>query len=168
MRPAAMRNRPKGRTLLRWMVALLLACAAAAAQESRGSIAGVVTDAQSAGIPGATVVITNADTGVAVTLATNERGVYLAPLLLPGNYRITAEHEGFRRFTREGVTLSVNDSLRIDVALELGAVTETVNVVAAAPLIEASNGNMGVVVGSREVSELPLPHGNPYVLVGLA
>ena len=165
MRPAAMRNRPKGRTLLRWMVALLLACAAAAAQESRGSIAGVVTDAQSAGIPGATVVITNADTGVAVTLATNERGVYLAPLLLPGTYRITAEHEGF---TREGVTRSVNDSLRIDVALELGAVTETVNVVAAAPLIEASNGNMGVVVGSREVSELPLPHGNPYVLVGLA
>ncbi len=140
----------------------------AQAQESRGTIAGVVADAQSAGIPKARVVITNKDTGVDTVLTTNERGAYVAPLLLPGNYRISAEHEGFKKFTRDGITLSVNENLRIDIQLELGAVTESVTVTDAAPLVDSTGGNIGMLLGNQEVTELPLPHGNPYVLIGLA
>jgi len=137
-------------------------------QESRGTIAGVVMDSQSAGIPKARVIITNVDTGVDTVLETNERGAYVAPLLLPGNYRIAAEHEGFKKFTRDGVTLSVNDNLRIDIQLELGAVSETVTVTDSAPLVESTSGNMGMLVGAKEVTELPLAHGNPYALISLA
>jgi len=154
--------------MLRLMGVLLLFSIPAAAQESRGTIAGMVTDAQAAGIPKARVVITNLDTGVDITLATNERGAFVAPLLLPGNYRVAAEHEGFKKFSRDRITLSVNDNLRIDIMLELGAVTETVTVTDAAPLVESTSGNMGMLVGTQEVTELPLAHGNPYVLIGLA
>ena len=154
--------------MLRLTVVLLIFSALVPAQDSRGTIAGVVTDAQYAGIPKAQVVITNLDTGVDTVLATNERGAYVAPLLLPGSYRLAAEHEGFKKFTRDGITLSVNDNLRIDVTLEIGAVSERIEVTGAAPLVEAANGNMGVVVGTNEVTELPLAHGNPYMLIGLA
>ena len=147
---------------------LLLFGVTAPAQESRGTIAGVVMDAQSAGIPKAHVVITNVDTGVDTTLETNERGAFSAPLLLPGNYRISSDHAGFKKFTRDGITLSVNDNLRIDIKLDLGAVTETVTVTDAAPLVEATGGNMGLLVGTKELTELPLAHGNPYALIALA
>ncbi len=154
--------------MIRFICGLLLFGTLALAQETRGTIAGVVSDSQAAEIPKAKVIITNVDTGVDNVLETNDRGAYAAPLLLPGNYRLAAMHEGFKKFTRDGITLSVNDNLRIDVRLELGAVSETVNVTDAAPLVEETSGNMGVVIGGKEVSELPLPHGNAYVLMGLA
>src|SRR5436190_10905128 len=100
-------------------VAMLLSCAMAYAQESRGTIAGVVTDAQGAGVPKARVVITNVDTGVATSVLSNEQGSYGAPLLLPGKYRISAELTGFKKAAREGITLSVNDNLQIDIRLDV-------------------------------------------------
>lgn len=154
--------------MLRLISTFIVLGALAWGQESRGTIAGMVTDAQTAGIPNARVVITNVDTGVAVTLHTNDRGAYSAPLLLPGNYRVTAEREGFKKFTRDGITLSVNDNLRIDIKLDIGAVSETINVTDSAPLVEAANGNVGMLVSNKEVTELPLPHGNPYALIALA
>ena len=154
--------------MIRFIGALLLAAMCLPAQESRGTIGGMVMDLQNAGIPKARVVITNTDTGVDTVLETNDRGAYVAPLLLPGNYRISAEHEGFKKFTQDGIVLSVNDNLRIDIQLELGAVTETVNVTDSAPLVEAASGNMGMLIGNKEVTELPLAHGNPYALISLA
>src|SRR4051812_4471368 len=124
-------------------VAMLMTCAIASAQESRGTIAGVVSDAQGAAIPKAQVVITNVDTGVATPVTSNEQGSYGAPLLLPGKYRITAEHTGFKKAAREGITLSVNDNLQIDIRLDIGAVNETVDVTASAPLVESSGASMG-------------------------
>jgi hypothetical protein len=154
--------------MLRLISSLLLASASLFAQDSRGSISGVVTDAQAAGIPKAKVVITNIETGVDTVLHTNERGAYVAPLLLPGQYRVAAEQEGFKRATRDGVSLSVNDSLQIDIKLDVGSVTETVNVTDSAPLVEATGGNMGMLVSTRELTELPIAHGNPYALIALA
>ena len=107
------------------------------AQESRGTIAGMVLDAHGAVVPGASVVVTNIATGVSVTLQTNERGAYSAPLLLPGTYRVAAEHTGFKKSTRDGIALSINDSLQIDIALQLGAISESVEVSDAAPLVES-------------------------------
>ncbi|MFB3828444.1 MAG: carboxypeptidase regulatory-like domain-containing protein [Bryobacteraceae bacterium] len=147
---------------------VLLLGVAAWGQESRGTIAGVVTDAQAAGIPKVRVVITNLDTGVDAALETNDRGAYSAPLLLPGSYRIAAEREGFKKFTRQGIALSVNDNLRVDIQLELGAVSQSVTVTDAAPLVESAGGNMGMLVSNKEVTELPVAHGNPYALIALA
>src|SRR5207245_3785638 len=95
-----------------------LLCCGALAQDSRGTIAGRIQDPQDAGVPGAKVVITNIDTGVATSLVTNEKGVYVAPLLIPGTYQVTAEHQSFKRATRNNIALSVSDDLQIDVRLE--------------------------------------------------
>jgi len=146
----------------------LLLVALACGQEFRGTISGVVVDAQEVPIPAVRVIITNAETGVSTVLETNQDGAYIAPLLQPGSYRISAEHPGFKKFSRDGITVSVSEHLRIDIKLELGAVTETVTVTAAAPLVDSTGGNMGMLLGSAEVTELPLAHGNPYVLIGLA
>ena len=84
---------------------LILAAFGLHAQDSRATIAGRVADPQQNLIPGATVVITNVETGVATKLTSNERGTYAAPLLIPGADQIAAEHTGFKKFLRKGVTL---------------------------------------------------------------
>src|SRR5438128_8618493 len=106
------------------LIMVILGLSAALAQDSRGTIAGRVADAHDAGIPGARVTISNVETGVDTVLETNDGGAYMAPLLIPRNYRISAERQGFRRFSRRGVTVTVNDSLQIEVRLEVGDVTQ--------------------------------------------
>jgi hypothetical protein len=101
-------------------VFLVLMQGRAPAQESRATIGGRVSDAAGAVISGAVVKITNVDTSIETSLTTNDSGAYVAPLLIPGNYRIAAEHPGFKRFSRTGITLSVNDNLQIDVKLDVG------------------------------------------------
>src|SRR5687768_16878635 len=147
---------------------LILSLAAAIAQESRGTIGGRVADAQDSGIPAAKVIITNVDTGVATTLDTNDKGAYVAPLLIPGNYRITAEHPGFKRAAQTGITLSINDTLQVDLRLELGDVSQSVDVVATAPLVQSADASMGVVITNKELSDFPIAHGNPYAMIALA
>lgn len=149
-------------------LSLFLVAVSALAQDSRGTIAGRVTDPQATAIAGVRVILRNVDTGVDVSLTSNDRGAYAAPLLLPGNYQILAEHTGFKKFTRRGITLSVNDNLQVDVTLELGNVAQTIDVTDSAPLIESANASLGVVIGTRELTELPIAHGNPYALIALA
>src|SRR2546421_12097825 len=112
--------------LKRCGVSISLLCYAALGQESRGTIGGRVTDPQDAGIPGVKVVVTNIDTGVATSLVTNDKGVYVAPLLIPGNYKVSAEHQGFKHATRNSIALSVSDDLQIDLRLELGSVSDSI------------------------------------------
>lgn len=138
------------------------------AQDSRGTIAGQVTDPQSVGIAGARVTVRNVETGVETVLTTNGSGTYAAPLLIPGNYEITAELAGFKKFIRRGITLSVNDNLQIDAKLELGDVSQSVDVTDSVVLIESSNGSLGVLIGAKELTEFPIAHGNPYALIALA
>ncbi|MBM3754232.1 MAG: carboxypeptidase regulatory-like domain-containing protein [Acidobacteria bacterium] len=147
---------------------LLFLSACAYAQESRGTIAGRVNDPQGGGIAGARVVITNVDTGIATTLRSNDTGAYVAPLLIPGSYQITAEHQGFKKTTRRGITVSINDNLQIDLKLELGDVTQSVDVTDSAPLVGAANGSLGLAISNKELTELPIAHGNPYALIALA
>lgn len=147
---------------------LLLLSVSAFAQESRGTIAGRVNDPQGAGVTGARVVITNVETGIATALTTNDAGAYAAPLLIPGAYQIVAEHTGFKRTTRRGINLSVNDNLQIDLKLELGEVSQSVDVTDSAPLVEAADGSLGLVISNKELTELPIAHGNPYALIALA
>lgn len=138
------------------------------AQESRGTIAGRVTDSASAVVAGVKVGITSVETGITANLTTNEHGAYVAPLLLPGAYRIQAEMSGFKKFVRSGITLSVNDNLQIDITLEVGDVTQSIDVTDTVPVIETADGSLGVVVTNKELTELPIAQGNPYSLLGLA
>ena len=138
---------------------------AATAQESRGTIAGTVRDTSMAVVPGASVTITNVAMGTSVPVVTNEAGVFQAPYLIPGTYRVVVELTGFKRYVRDEVPLRVGDKLELDVVLELGRSEETVNVTASAPLLETTSASLGSVVDARRVSELPTPHGDPYALI---
>ncbi len=137
------------------------------AQEFRGTITGRVLDPSEAVMPGVSIIITNVETGQKVNLVSNETGQYVAPLLQVGTYRIEAEITGFKHFVQENVDLRVGDRLQIDVRLQLGEMSEIVSVTAGAPLLETTNGSAGFVVDTKRLQELPIAHGNPYLLIGL-
>src|SRR5215475_7084484 len=147
---------------------VLLTPATASAQEARGTITGRVLDTNKSVLAGATVKVTNVAMGTNLTLKTNEDGFYQAPYLIPGTYQVTAEATGFKRFVRDGVLIRVNDTIEIDIELEVGSMDQTVTVTADAPLLDTSSASMGNVVDSRRVAELPIPHGEPFKLIGLA
>lgn len=138
------------------------------AQEARGTITGKVRDASDAVIPGVAVRITNTAMGTSVTVTSNEAGIFRAPFLLPGPYRVTAEAQGFKKYIRDGITLQVNDTIEVDVQLEVGGVGETVTVTADAAALETTTSSMGQVVDQRRISELPIAHGDPFKLISLA
>ncbi|HKX32917.1 MAG TPA: TonB-dependent receptor [Blastocatellia bacterium] len=146
----------------------LLSSASLYAQEARGTITGKVRDASQGVVPGAGVKITNVAMGTSVSVKTNEAGLYYAPFLIPGTYQVLVETSGFKNYLREGLILRVNDTLEIDIQLEVGAVGETVTVTGEAPALETTSASMGQVVDSRRVAELPIGHGDPYALIGLA
>jgi hypothetical protein len=150
------------------ILALLFASGAALAQESRGAIAGQVTDPQGAVIPGVNVILTNTETGQVWKLVTNASGSYSAPLLTVGTYRLEVEHPGFKKFVRDRIAVRVADRLQVDIPLEVGALTESVTVTEGTPLIEAVDASLGQVIDARRVADLPIAHGNPYVLIALA
>ena len=165
-------TRPRGgspgfRVPVLGIVVLLALVGVAGAQEARGTITGTVRDSSKGVIPGASVTITNVAMGTGVSVTTNEVGWFQATYLIPGTYRVAVEIAGFRKFLRE-VEVRINDRLELEVALELGASTETVDVTASTPLLETTNASLGQVVDARRIAELPTPHGDPYSLIGLA
>ncbi len=137
-------------------LSLLLPCLASA-QVATAELSGSVLDASGAAVPKARVTATNADTGIVVRQTeTGAAGEYIMTFLPPGNYTLTVEAPGFRKLTRAGIQLEVNRRARLDVALEIGQVTESVQVAAAAPLLESQSSALGSVIGQQLVSELPL------------
>jgi hypothetical protein len=154
-------------------VAISLICVSlftcvARAQEARGSIAGRVTDAQSAVIAGAAIVVTNTGTNAVVRTRTNEAGYFEATLLNPGQYSVTAEATGFKRSVRSGLSLSVAGRLDLTFELELGSVTESVEVTAVAPLLDTTTASGGRVIDSRQIVQLPLGDMGPFSLSAMA
>src|SRR5262245_47599749 len=122
--------------LIHVLAALMLTVPVLPAQETRGTVSGRVYDQQSAAIHGAKVLVTHTETNTVVTLTTNETGYYEAPLLMPGNYKISASASGFKNVVRDGITLQVSQQLVIDLKLDVGAVTETVQVTAEVDVID--------------------------------
>jgi len=144
---------------------LLLFSIPAAAQETRGTIHGRVLDSSQAAVAGATVIVENVDTNTSTRLTTNQTGYYEASLLLPGNYRVTAEFTGFKKTVRSGIVLPLSGTLDIDLALEVGGVAETISVTALAPVLETSTVSSGRVLDNRSIADLPVIVGNTMVLV---
>lgn len=137
-------------------------------QEARGTITGKIYDPGKAIIPGATVKITHLAMGISRAVQTNDSGVYAVPYLIPGIYQMEVEMAGFKKKIHEGIELHVSDLLQVDITLEMGVLTETVTVTGETPQLEAASASMGSVIDSRRVAELPIVHGNPYGLIGLA
>lgn len=152
---------------LRLAVAAWLLSGVLLAQETRSMIFGTVKDPSSAPVAGASVLVENLHTNVATRLTTNHTGYYEANLLLPGEYRISAEMKGFKKSVRSGITLPVSTRLEIDLVLEIGAVTETVTVVEQAALLDTSTVSSGRVLDNRSVMDLPVVANNTMVMVKL-
>src|ERR1022692_98737 len=102
----------------------------ALAQSERGTITGVVHDSSGAIVPGATVTIVNRSTNVTLTATTNEAGEYTMPSLPPGIYNVKVNKQGFRTSEESGLTLDAAQTVRADLALEVGVATQTVEVIA--------------------------------------
>jgi len=138
------------------IVALLYCPLNVLAQTSTGQISGQITDPSGAVIPGATITVTNIESGVSRTVTSNESGYYTVPLLQPGDYEITVESQGFRTATVPKVTLEVNQAIQQNFTLEVGTVVETIEVAAEAELLRASTAELGTVIDERAVLDLPL------------
>src|SRR5215472_13370805 len=126
------------------------------AQTTSGSIVGTITDPSGGVIAGATVTITNTDTAIAVSTTTDNAGNYVVTPLQVGRYSVTAGAAGFKKSVRSDITVNVQDRIRVDLALEVGAVTDTVEVQAATPLLQTDTSYLGQVVESQRIVDLPL------------
>ncbi len=150
-------------------LALWLACASGAwGQTTFGSITGSVLDSSGAAIPQAQVTLTNLGTKEKRTQPTGNDGLYQFVDLIPGQYSLEVDKQGFQHFKREPVVVEVQKTVRIDVSMQLGAVTQTVEVTAQTPLLQSSTSDLGQVITGRQVNELPLNGRNPMNLVALA
>ena len=143
---------------------LLLLTALASGQDPRGTILGRVEDSTGAVIAGIEVRAVNRATGVAASARTNTAGSFNLPFLLAGVYTVTAEMPGFKRFVRDNVEVRVAESVELRLVMEIGAVSETVEVTAESPLLTTTDASQGTVVDERAVMELPLLGGNPVEL----
>jgi hypothetical protein len=145
------------------LVSLFLASTAAAqGQAINGTIEGTVTDTSGAVLPGVTVTVVNIDTGDTRVVVTNESGVFRAPLLPLGSFRVSAELQGFRKYEQSGISLSAGQIAVINVSLGVGAVTEVVSVTAEASILDLARIEQGRTINEREIKTLPLTSGNPY------
>jgi hypothetical protein len=149
------------------LCAACLLSSMARAQETTGAITATVHDASGAVVPGARITIKNEGTGATRSLITNDQGTFAATLLPVGSYEVTVEKPGFKKSVTRGVALSVNDRLALNIALELGSVTETASVEATVPLVETESATMSGLVDSRKVIDLPLNGRNFAQLIEL-
>jgi hypothetical protein len=137
-------------------MAMLAISPGAGAQNSFGSIVGTVVDTSGAQVPGAEVSVKNLGTNATVTTKTSSSGTYSVLNLNPGTYTVTFSMNGFKTTTRNQVDVTVGGTLRVDAALQLGEVSETVNVEAAAAPLQTDSSSLGGVVEGRQVLESPL------------
>jgi hypothetical protein len=140
-------------------VALAMVGAPAArgdAQTIRGTMTGTVTDSTGAVMPGATVTVTHTATGIGTSATTDAHGSYTMPLLSPGVYQVTAEQPGFKKYVRDGIVVEVAQTTRLDIALQVGVMSERVQVVGESPLVRSTTAELGQVIQMKQIQELPL------------
>ncbi|HEV8131737.1 MAG TPA: carboxypeptidase-like regulatory domain-containing protein, partial [Acidobacteriota bacterium] len=146
---------------------MLWISSAALAQGQRGSIGGTITDPSGAVLPGVEVIVENEQTGSVFKTISSDTGAYLAPQLLPGFYRVTAELTGFKKLTVEHVQVNVGQIATLDLRMQVGSVSEVVEVLGETPLVNTESGSIGHVVQNQQIMELPLNGRNVFDLVNL-
>ena len=157
-----MKSERTSQVALAFRAAIILAVAVgitwtpASAQLGTATISGNVMDASGAVVPGATVTAVSVGTGFRRTTESGAQGEYNLPGLRPGPYDVTVESEGFRRAQQEGLVLQVDQNVRLNVTLEVGQITETVEITGEAPLIESQSATLGAVIDTQKITALPL------------
>ena len=131
--------------------AIVLVASAAAAQTTGAVLQGTVVDEQAALLPGASVTITNTDTGAIRTIVTDSRGYYRAAALVPGPYEMRLELSGFETIVRTGLVLMIGDEVTLGFAMKLGSVNETLTITGESPLVETSKNAIGGTVSRAEL-----------------
>ena len=134
----------------------------AQSQALNGQIEGTIADASGAVVPNATITVTNVETGAERTVTSDEGGVYRVPLLPLGTYRIAVVAPNFKRLVREGITLTAGQTATVSLTLEAGQISEVITVSADAPIADPGKIDVGRVMNSVEVHNLPLVSRNPY------
>src|SRR5712691_7603813 len=145
----------KLKTQIQYFV-LCFAITTAALAQDRGTIRGTVADPSGAAVPDALVTVKNVNTGLAQTAKTGVDGVYNVPYLPVGDYAVTTEKIGFRKAEAAGVRVDVNSVVDLDIRLTVGSIDQSIEVAAAAPLLETQGTNLGKVVPTKAINDLPL------------
>ena len=133
-----------------------------------GSSLGIVTDPSGAAVPNLRVTIKNASTGIANTTTTNAFGAYRVDGLIAGPYQVEADGAGFKKYIQGGITLSSAQTVRADIALQVGDVTQSVEVTAAAPLINTESGQISESILWDTRKYLPTSNPSFFAILGLA
>src|SRR5260370_6132425 len=126
------------------------------AQSVTAILVGTISDQSGAAIPKATLSLTRVGTNLKRMVVSNEKGDFTIPKLEPGTYQLIGEQEGFKRTVVEGIELLVNQTARVDVVLQVGAVAESVEVAGSTPLVESETSSVGQVVERNLISDLPI------------
>jgi hypothetical protein len=154
--------------MLKYILSALLSLSLAApalaqSQGANGAIEGTVSDSSGGVLPGVTVTITNIDTGTERAVVTNEKGLYRAPLLPLGRYRVVAELQGFKKFQGTDIQLSVGQTAVVNATLSVGTLSETITVSSSdIPALDLARIDIGHTMSELEVHNLPLVARNPY------
>ena len=156
------------RVIASLLALLVLVPLAAAGQDFRGGVRGTIADATGGVLPGVTVTVTKTETKVTQTAVTDDKGQFEVLYLNAGTYTVSAELSGFKTVVRSGNEIRVGDVLRLDVVLQAGGVSETVQVTADTPRLKPTTGISGTTIDSKQIAELPLGDGTAYMLTRLA
>jgi Carboxypeptidase regulatory-like domain/TonB dependent receptor/TonB-dependent Receptor Plug Domain len=152
---------------LRYALLAAVFVSASSAQTSRALISGIVSDSSGAAIAGAKVIVRDIQRNLDYSAETNSSGLYRVIELTPGLYRVTAEAPGFRTYVLESLPLATQQNASLNITMEVGAVSERVEVTATGPLLEASSATLSSVVGNKKIIDLPLNNRNVYSLLKL-
>jgi hypothetical protein len=146
----------------------LIACVRSVAQSAASEISGHVSDPSGASVPRTRIEIRNLETGVERSATSNAEGYFVVPLLAPGDYRVFVSKEGFRPIVQGRVRLRVNQTLKLDIALSVGSVSEAIQVMPGEPLLQRATTEIGTVIESKTVLDLPLNGRDFQQLLSLA
>ena len=157
------------RTLVRSLaLALLVAMPGAAfAQQGTTELRGMLQDAQAGALPGVTVIVRNQETGMFRETISNADGTYFVSGLVPGTYEISAELQGFKKFTRRDVPLEIGRTATVDITLEVGALNEVVTVTGTSTTLDLTSKEVGGRVTDRELTGLPSVNRNFVGVIGI-
>jgi len=149
------------------LLVFLLCAPAVYGQTIMASISGIVSDPTGAVIAGAAITVKDLDRGVSYSAKSNETGFYLVPQLPPGRYQVTAEMTGFRTYVLDSFPLQTQQKASLNITLQVGVVTEKVEVAGSAQMVESTTATLSAVVENKKIIDLPLNIRNVYSLMRL-
>ncbi len=146
------------------LVAMVMTAATSAlAQSNYGALRGIVTDVQGASVTTATVALTAEDTKISRTTTTNGAGEYVFSAVAPGVYTVTVTTDGFKKSESRGIRIDAGNTIPLDVRLELGSMSQSVEVTAAEPIVNNGTSFNGQLIDSQKLQNLPNPGRNPFL-----